>query len=167
MLKEKPNIMKHIAFIFFSLLLHLTSFADSNRVAPGTNWTHSWTEGEDASSSFYYFIEDRGQVKRMRIMWNGGNQKKPTVTDYIFELGAIRIVEQEGTRENIPDLILGQDTGLKTLSDSKILRHHTGMMLVPEPPRKTLSDSERIQLNNMIDLLLQDRTLYKLKEAKK
>ena len=97
----------------------------------------------------------------MRMMWNGGAQHKPSVTDYIFESGVIRIVSQEAPRRNISDLILGRNTGLKVLSESKILRRHTGMMMVPEPPRKTLNKSERVHLNNILTLLLENREKYK------
>lgn len=155
--------MKYLIFILFSIIAHASCLADSNRVAPGTKWTHSWSAGEDATSTFYYFIEDRGQVTRIRWMWNGGAQNKPTVTDYIFESGAIKIVSQEADRKNIEELILGRNTGLKVLSKSKILRRHTGMMMVPEPPRKTLNNSERSHLNSILDLLLQDRTKYKIR----
>ena len=153
--------MKFLIFILFSIISHLHCFADSNKVAPDTKWTHSWSEGEDATSSFYYFFEDRGGVRRIRMMWNGGAQNKPTVQDYFFESGIIKIVSQEADRKNIANLIQGKDTGLKVLSQTKILRRGTDMMLVPELPRKTLNKSERIQLSNILDLLLRDRTPYK------
>jgi len=95
------------------------------------------------------------------MMWNGGAQNKPTVQDYIFESGIIKIVSQEADRKNIIDLIQGKNTGLKVLSQTKILRRSTDMMLVPELPRKSLNENERIQLNNILDLLLRDRSQYK------
>jgi len=158
--------MKCLIFTFFFIIAHVSCLADTNGVAPDTKWTHSWSEGEDATSTFYYFIEDKGRVTRIRMMWNGGEQNKPTVTDYIFVSGAIKIVSQEAERKNISDLIQGRNTGLKVLSESKILRRHTGMMMVPEPPRKTLNKSERVHLNNILDLLLLDRTKYKIQQNK-
>ncbi len=154
--------MKLILFFLLSLLVHISCLADSNRVASGTKWTHSWSEGEDASSTFYYFIEDRGRVTRIRVMWNGGCQNKPTVTDYLFVSDSIRILSQEASRENIPELILGKDTGLKLLAEFKILRNSAGRMLVPEPPRKALNDRERMYLKEILDLLLQNREQYKI-----
>jgi len=158
--------MKILIFILLSIISTLNCFADSNTVAPDTKWTHSWSEGEDATSTFYYFFEDRGEVSRIRMMWNGGAQNKPTVEDFIFESGIIKIVSQEADRKNITDLILGKNTGLKVLSQTKILRRSTDMMLVPELPRKSLNKNERIHLSNILDLLLRDRTPYKIKPIK-
>ena len=153
--------MKLLTFTLLCLLSHISCLADSNTVSPDTKWTHSWSQGEDATSSFYYFFEDMGQVKKMRMMWNGGAQNNPSITDYIFESGNIRILTQEANRKNIPDLILGKDTGLKVLTESKI-----SALLAPEPPRKILNDEERIHLSNILGLLLEDRTLYKLEPHK-
>ncbi len=155
--------MKIILFILLSMVCHFSCLADSNKVAPDTKWTHSWSEGEDATSSFYYFFEAKGGVKKIRILWNGGAQNRPTVEDYIFESGVIRIISQEAARESIPDLIKGKNTGLKVLSKTKILRYSSDKMLVPEPPRKALNKKERILLDNVLDLLLLDRSPYKQK----
>lgn len=154
--------MKQTIIILLTVFAHFVCLADSNRIAPNTKWTHSWSQGEDATSTFYYFFEDNGRVTRIRMMWNGGAQNKPSVTDYFLdESRAIRIVVQEASRENIAALIQGNSTGLKVISEIKILKLHSGKRLVPVPPRKTLNDSERNHLNNIIDLLREDRALYK------
>ena len=149
-----------------TLLLYLASLgllvADSNEVAAETKWTHSWEVGEDATSSFYNFIEVRGTVVRVRMLWNGGGQQAPTITDYFLTGGEIRIVKKKGTREDRSDLILGRDTKLIVVSDYKLACAHTRKMLAPPLPDQSLTDGQRIDLYNLILLLAEDRDRYRI-----
>lgn len=158
--------MKILSQFMMVLFLQTVGWADSNRPAPETKWTHSWSEGEDATSTFYYFMEVRGTVKKVRMMWNGGAQNRPTVTNYYLDSGVIRIVCLDAERKHLPELILGRDTGLEVLKEFKILKRSSAEMLVPPAPRKTLNKEERILLGNLISLLVEDRTLYVLKKRK-
>lgn len=158
--------MKTLSQLIVFFLFHNLVWADSNRPAPETKWTHSWAEGEDATSTFYYFMEVRGTVKKVRMMWNGGAQQKPTVTNYYLESGVIRIVQFEAERKHVLELIEGRDTGLEKLKEFKILQRSSAEMLVPPAPRKTLNKEERILLGNLLSLLAEDRTMYALKKSK-
>ena len=144
--------------IFLLLLFAVSgSWADSNRVDPKTSWTHSWAVGEDATSTFYQFIGPN----RVRILWNGGGQNLPTVTDYFFPGGEIKVVHQTGLRKDLPDLIRGRDTGFKVTSSYSLACEHSGKMLVPPLPNQTLTDKQRLDLYNMILVLMEDRDLYR------
>jgi hypothetical protein len=43
------------------------------------------SEGEDATSTFYYFfykLPGAESLAKVRMLWNGGGQNKPSITDY-------------------------------------------------------------------------------------
>ena len=152
-----------ITTIVFSIFTGLLC-ADSNFTAADTKWTHSWSEGEDATSSFYYFIEASDRVFRVRMLWNGGAQNNPTLTDWFLESGSsIRVVKKKGERSGIADLIQGKYSTLKITSDYKLDRDDKGIMLVPSTPDKSLTEEQRIDLSNLISLLSANRDLYKKK----
>jgi hypothetical protein len=152
-----------ITILFLSIYTDLL-YADSNITAPETKWTHSWSQGEDATSTFYYFIEVSDQVVRVRMLWNGGAQNKPTLTDWFLDSSSsIRVVKKNGERSGIAELIQGKDTTLKITSEYKLARDEKGMMLVPSTPDKSLTEEQRVDLTNLISLLSENRDLYKQK----
>ena len=133
------------------------SWADSNRVDPETKWTHSWAVGEDATSTFYNFIG----ANRVRILWNGGGQNLPTVTDYFLPGGEIKVVHQTGLRKDIPDLVRGRDAEFKETLSYALACRHSGKMLVPPLPDKNLTTRQRIDLHGLIMVLMENRAPYK------
>lgn len=121
-------------------------------------WTHVAEEGEDATSTHYYFYQSNGDsVKRIRWVWNGGAQNAPTVTEYILGSGKITIRQLVGKRESVGALIAGKEATLELKGEYSIIAKDTSRMLVPPPPDKSLTDKQRIDLNNIIDLLAKDR----------
>ena len=96
------------------------------------------------------------------MLWNGGAQNNPTLTDWFLESSSsIRVVKMKGERSGIADLIQGKDTTLKNTSDYKLARDDKGMMLVPSTPDKSLTEEQRLDLSNLILLLSENRDLYK------
>lgn len=123
-------------------------------------WTHKITEGEDATSSFYYFYQSNGyMVERVWSVWNGGAQNPPEVTDYKFETGGIRIRHLKGTREQRHDLVNGRECNTEVVSEYVLKNGSSDAILVPADSDKPLSDSQRSDLSNLIDLLAKDRKL--------
>ncbi len=158
------NKMRYLITILVLSICTDLLYADSNITAPDTKWTHSWSEGEDATSTFYYFIEARDKVVRVRMLWNGGAQNKPTLTDWFLDSSSsIRVVKKNGDRSGIAELIQGKDTTLKITSDYKLTRDDKGMMLVPSTPDKSLTEEQRVDLSNLISLLSENRDIYKQK----
>ena len=81
-------------------------------------WTHQAEEGEDATSHSYCFYQSNGEsVERVRSVWNGGAQNPPTVTEYIFESGGIRIRHLKGNRAQVDDLVKGRECKLEMERD--------------------------------------------------
>jgi hypothetical protein len=127
-------------------------------VASGAGWTYQAEEGEDATSTHYYFFESNGEsVQRVRWVWNGGAQNPPTVTEYLLGSGKITIRHLVGKREDIPSLVAGLDAELEVKKEYSILAKSTAEMLLSTPPAKELSDTRRIDLKNLIDLLAKER----------
>ena len=115
-------------------------------------------EGEDATSASYYFFFSNGhEIERVRTVWNGGAQNPPEVTDYVFEGGEIQISHQTGTREQIPKLIKGEDLELDTKESYALPFSSTADMLVPTNDDGKLTESQRVDLANLIMLLAKDR----------
>ena len=70
-----------------------TSWCSAKDIA----WTHIAEEGEDATSTHYFFYHSNGEsVERIRWVWNGGAQNAPTVTEYILGSGKITIRQLVG-----------------------------------------------------------------------
>lgn len=121
-------------------------------------WTHVSEEGEDATSTHYYFYYSNGEaVERIRWVWNGGAQNAPTVTEYILGSGKITIRQHVGKREAISALIAGKEAKLELKEEYSIIAEGTSQMLVPPPPDKSLTDKQRIDLSNIIGLLAKER----------
>ena len=127
-------------------------------------WTYQAEEGEDATSTHYYFYGSTGEsIQRVRWVWNGGAQNSPTVTEYLLGSGKIITRHLVGKREDVATLVTGGDADLELKQEYSITAKSTAEMLVPAPPAKLLSDTQRIDLKNLIDLLAKERKPYKTK----
>ena len=130
----------------------------------GHEWSYHAEEGEDATSTHYYFYESTGEsIQRVRWVWNGGAQNPPTVTEYLLGSGKIVIRHLVGKRDDIATLVTGGEAELELKQEYSIAAESTAGMLVPAPPAQALSDSQRIDLKNLIDLLAKERKSYKTK----
>ena len=133
-------------------------------VASGAEWTYHAEEGEDATSTHYYFFESNGEsVQRVRWVWNGGAQNPPTVTEYLLGAGEITVRHLIGKRDDIPALVAGRDAKLEVKTEYSIIAKSTAEMLLPAPPAKVLSETQRVDLKNLIDLLAKERKPMKSK----
>jgi hypothetical protein len=141
-----------------SVFIIATVVAASTCAAKDIEWTHTAEEGEDATSTHYYFYESNGDsIERIRWVWNGGAQNAPTVKEYILGSGKITIRELVGKRESIAALTAGMDAALELKEEYSISVKDTSQMLVPPPPDKSLTDRQRIDLYNIISLLAKER----------
>ena len=113
-----------------------------------SKWTHKTEEGEDATSTHYYFFKSNGDsVEQVRWVWNGGAQNPPTVTDYFLRSGRITVRHLVGKREDITDLTLGREVDLEVKEEYSISAKSTAEMLIPDPPAKSLSDTRLISIS--------------------
>ncbi len=121
-------------------------------------WTHYAEEGEDATSTHYYFFEtNKGSVQRVRWVWNGGAQNLPTVTDYVLEKQKLTVRHSVGKRQDLKKLIAGRDAALDTKTEYSIMVKSSGRMLIPAPSNKPPTDAQRTDINNLNDLLTMER----------
>ena len=121
-------------------------------------WTHVAREGEDATSTHYYFYQSNGErVERIRWVWNGGAQNAPTVTEYILDSGKITIRKLVGKRDSVGALIAGKEASMELKEEYSITAKDSSQMLIPPPPDKSLTDKQRTDLMNLIDLLAKER----------
>ena len=133
-------------------------------VFAGTGWTYQADEGEDATSTHYYFYAANGDsIQRVRWVWNGGAQNPPTVTEYLLGSGKIIIRHLVGKRDDVATLVTGGDAELELKQEYSIAAKSTAEMVVPALPAKSLSDTQRIDLKNLSDLLAKERKPYKNK----
>ena len=137
-----------------------------HKVAPGTPWTHSWPAGEDATSTFYYFIQT-GSPCHVRILWNGGASNPPAITDYFLEGRFIRIVDRKTERKHLLDLVLGKDTPWKNTSDYKLDCPNSSRILVPAEGDGNLSAKQRVDLYNLLVVLAEPRDGYRIRKPGK
>lgn len=134
------------------------AFAVSCCSAKDIAWTHMSEEGEDATSTHYYFYQSNGDsVERIRWVWNGGAQNAPTVMEYILDSGKITIRRLVGKRESVSALIAGKEAPLELKEEYSITTKDSSQMLVPPPPDKSLTDKQRTDLYNIINLLAKER----------
>lgn len=137
------------------ICLSITAFAEHD-------WSHHAEEGEDATSAHYYFYESNGDaIQRVRWVWNGGAQNAPTVTEYLLGSGKIIVRHLVGKRDDIAALVVGGDAKLELKKEYSISAKSSAEMLIPDPPAKSLSDVQRVDLKNLIDLLAKERKPYK------
>lgn len=133
-------------------------FAASWCSAKDIVWTHVAEEGEDATSTHYYFYQSNGDsVQRIRWVWNGGAQNAPTITEYILDSGKITIRQLLGKRDSVGALIAGKEAILELKEEYSITAKDSSQMLIPPPPDKSLTDKQRTDLKNLTDLLAKER----------
>lgn len=120
-------------------------------------------EGEDATSTHYYFLYCVGDmVQRVRWVWNGGAQNDPTVTEYVMKGGTVRVSHLKGVREQLPDLLAGKEPSLKTVS-SYVLGPEKGydkedQILAPSGKAdQALTAEQRVDLSNLLEILARER----------
>jgi hypothetical protein len=65
--------------------------------------------------------------------------------------------------EDTANLVVGRDAKLEVTQEYRISASSTADMLVPASPAKALSDTQRIDLKNLIDLPAEERKPYKTK----
>lgn len=111
---------------FLILLLPLSIYAADPRPIDLPDSKREVTfaiEGEDATSASYYFFyrlpgDDR--LAKVRMLWNGGAQNNPTITDYYLDGSSIFVVERSAERGDLPVLIKGKDAAFTTLREYAI-----------------------------------------------
>ncbi len=134
----------------------------SHALAEEVTWTHQAQEGEDATSTHYYFYRSDGEAgTRVRWIWNGGAQNEPEVTDYILDGSSITFKHSTGKREDLVELLQGKDVSLKLAKEYSINSSDDAHMLVPPSPDVTLTKAQRVDLANLISLLAKERKLFK------
>jgi hypothetical protein len=75
------------------------------------------SEGEDATSRWDYVrLSDGSGVRLLRVIWNGGAQSLPEVTDYFFRDGRpVVAIERVVAPDAIDTFLRGPGTGRETL----------------------------------------------------
>jgi hypothetical protein len=66
-----------------------------------------------------------------------------------------------GRRDDVAALVVGQDAELELKEEYSLAAESTANMLIPAQPARSLSDTQRIDLKNLIDLLAKERKPYK------
>jgi hypothetical protein len=139
-------------------------FASALVAFGGEEWSYFAEVGEDATSTHYYFYESNGEsIQRVRWVWNGGAQNAPTITEYVLGSGKITIRHLIGKRDDIAALIVGDDAELELKKEYSISTKASAEMLIPEPPDISLSEVQRVDLKNLLDLLAKERKPFKPK----
>jgi hypothetical protein len=106
----------------------------------------------DATGSFYYFFytpANGDRIRKVRILWNGGAQNPPTVTDYYLEGDSVTVIERSAARKDLPVLLRGEDSGLTTKKEMKFKS---------ESAKITLTSEQSIALGNLIDAMSMARS---------
>jgi hypothetical protein len=85
------------------------------------------------------------------------------VTEYLLGSGKITVRHLVGKRDDVAALVAGRDAELTLKNEYSIAAKSSAEMLIPEHPAQSLSDVQRIDLKNLIDLLAKERKPYKAK----
>lgn len=142
------------ALSLFVAVIFAASWCSAKDIA----WTHVAEEREDATSTHYYFYQSNGDsVQRIRWVWNGGAQNAPTVTEYILDSGEITIRQLLGKRDSVGSLIAGKESELELKEEYSITSKDSSQKLIPQPLNKSLTDKQRTDLENLINLLAKER----------
>lgn len=127
---------------------------------------HTWAgkpnyhlcEGEDASSGHHYFLyANEETIEKIRWLWNGGAQNKPIVTEFILTGSTIRITKMTGDRALLPALEAGEEPEMVITSTYTLALGSSDRMLVPMKGNKVLSETQRIDIGNLISILAKNR----------
>ena len=115
--------------------------------------------GEDATSTHYYFfysLPGADTLAKVRLLWNGGAQNKPSITDYYLDGSSILIVERSADRDSLPKLLKGQDAPFQPVSERRI-KSVADDTLIGAAEAGRLSKDERLALSNLIHALSLNR----------
>jgi len=127
-------------------------------------WTHQIVQGEDATSTHYYFYHSTGQsIDRVRWVWNGGAQNSPTVTEYTIVAGKITTRHLVGKRVSIPDLVAGRDAELSLTHEHTITAKDVENLFLSATFKAPLTKRQKADLKNLKDLLAELRLRKKIK----
>ena len=113
------------------------------------------TVGEDATSTFHYFfysVVGGDRLAKVRILWNGGAQNRPSITDYYLDGSSILVVDRLSARSHLPTLLSGADAPFEPVTELRF-KSQGGETLLGEGEPGQLSKEERIALSNLIDAL--------------
>lgn len=106
------------------------------------------------------FLNRMETIQRVWWVWNGGAQNQPTVTEYVLGPGRITIRRLAGKREDLVDLTHGRQVKLEVQSEYAFPATPATAMLVPDSSGKQLSEAQRVDLKNLLDLLANERKPY-------
>ena len=120
-------------------------------------------EGEDATSSFYYFYYSLPgeEVAKIRMLWDGGAGNKPTITDYYITAAFILIIERTAERGDLALLRKGKDGAFQATKERLIktvpkeTEANYTFPAAPEVGRG--SEAERDDLTTLVSLLARPR----------
>ena len=115
--------------------------------------------GEDATSTHYYFfysLPEADSLAKVRLLWNGGAQNKPSITDYYLDGSSILIIERSAERQQLATLIKGHDVPFQVVSERRIKSVNEETLIGSAEPGR-LSKQERIALSNLIHALSLNR----------
>lgn len=144
------------------LRLTITMLASTTMISAATKWTYQIEQGEDATSTHYYFYHTTGKsIDLVRWVWNGGAQNKPTVTDYIIDRGKITIRHYKGKRKSIPDLVAGRDAELILTLEHAVSAKDVESLLLSASFKEPLTKRQRADLKNLQSLLAEIKHLMK------
>jgi hypothetical protein len=141
----------------------LIGFSALTCLAENIKWTHQQIDHEDATSTHYYLFKSNGHsIDRVRVIWNGGAQNPPSVTDYLLEDGDIKTRRYVGKREALAAIFAGKDESLEIKNGYVLIGH----LLRPSRPSTTLTDEQRTDLSNLIDLLAREKEPFSIDETR-
>lgn len=121
------------------------------------------SEGEDASSAFYYFFYSlpHEDVSKVRVLWDGGSGNKPTITDYYLEGTFIWIIERSAERSGLPLLEKGKDAPFQIVRERIIktvaVEAESPFVFPDVEVTPRLSEDERSDLTALVSLLARTR----------
>lgn len=147
--------------LFLSLFLAMPFYAGELRPIDQPNNKRQVTcadgEGEDATSATYYFfykLPDEDTVAKVRVLWNGGAQNKPTITDHYLDGSSVHVVERSAERSDLAALLKGRDAPFQILKEYavKFVSDDSGLA---EP--SGLTKMEHMVLGNLVSALSMTR----------
>ena len=115
------------------------------------------SEGEDATSATYYFfykLPDDDTLAKVRMLWNGGAQNKPTITDYYLDGSSVQVVERSAERSDLRVLLKSQDAPSQILKEY-IIKFVSDDSRLDEP--SGLTRKEHMVLGSLISALSMTR----------
>jgi hypothetical protein len=147
--------------LFLSLFLAMPIYAGELRPIDQPNNKRQVTcadgEGEDATSATYYFfykLPDDDTLGKVRMLWNGGAQNKPTITDYYLDGTSVQVVERSAERSDLLALLKGRDAPFQILKEY-VVKFVSDDSRLTEP--SGLTREEHMVLGNLISALSMTR----------